>query len=145
MMHLKKAWKIWGTDSLSEYEKNSTSILVRQGSFLDLWCEKEMLSGCGDLRPWHQQEIQEAKVQISVLLDSKWSESWSQDTSKRQLEYMISIWHIRLMMRKMRRLEPQPLLHSGISLSQSLQLLASVQLPPSTHNACSACVRYSLH
>lgn len=80
MIHLEKAWKIWGTDSLSEYEKNSTSILLSQDILLDLWCEKEMLSGCNDLRPWPQQEIQEAKAQTSALMDSKWSGSWSQDT-----------------------------------------------------------------
>lgn len=65
MIYVEKAWKFWGT----AYEKNSTSILVHQNIFLDLWCEEEMLSECGDLRPWQQQEIQEAKVQISVQSD----------------------------------------------------------------------------
>lgn len=55
MIHLEKAWKIWGT---SEDEKKSTSVLLHQDILLDLWCEKEILSGCN---PWPQQEIQEAK------------------------------------------------------------------------------------
>ena len=121
-----------------------------------------MLSGCGDLRLWHQQGIQEAKVQTSALLGSEWSglyeSTWSQDHTpnplahhsglekdsltqfhlcKRQFEHFISIWD--------QRWEPQPLLCSGIPLPSSLQLLASVQLLPSAHSACNACVRCRFH
>lgn len=61
---MEKAGKVLGTDSLSECEKSSTSIFLRlsQSIFLGLCCERETLSGCGDLRLWHQQVIQEVKA-----------------------------------------------------------------------------------